>query len=262
MATHSGGLTDAPGRSEVRGLHRSFGESGGVLDGLDLEIARGRVRGAARPQRLRQEHAAARPGRARPRRRRHGRLDVPDERSRWSSRTPGCCPGSGSWTTSSLGLRGPGAADRGRAALAEVGLAGRETGLAARALGRRAAARRPRPLAGARARAPARRRAVRRARRTDPDPHARPAAPAVRGAPPGGAAGHPRRRRGDRAGRPGARARRRRHRGPTSASTCRPAGSQADPRFAALRASLLRAARCRGRPRAATRPVRPAEGAS
>ena len=37
-----------------------------VLDGLDLDIRRGRVRRPARPQRLRQVHAAAQPGRPRP----------------------------------------------------------------------------------------------------------------------------------------------------------------------------------------------------
>ena len=127
MATHSGGLTERRGRrSGSRDLHRSFSEAGGVLNGLDLEIAPRRVRRADRAA-----AAAARarccgrwPGStatSRARQRAGAR-----RRSRWSSRTPGCCRGGGSSTTSSSACAGRSAAERGRKALAEVGLAGRE----------------------------------------------------------------------------------------------------------------------------------------
>ena len=88
-------------------------------------------------------------------------------RSRWSSRTPGCCRGNGCWTTSSSACPGRRAAARPRGA--GRGRARRpRAGLAARAVRRRAAARRAGPVAGARAGAAAGRRAVRRAGRADP----------------------------------------------------------------------------------------------
>ena len=69
MASHAGELTTER-RCGSSDLHRSFNEAGGVLNGLDLEIAARRVRRPARPQRLGQEHPAAGPRRPRPRRRR------------------------------------------------------------------------------------------------------------------------------------------------------------------------------------------------
>ena len=120
-----------------------------------------------------------------------------------------------------LGLRGRDADERGRAALGRGRPRRPRARLAARAVRRRAAARRAGPLAGPRPAAAAGRRAVRRARRADPDPDARAAARAVRPAPAGGAAGHPRRRRGDRARRPGDRARRRRGRADVGSSSPR-----------------------------------------
>ena len=122
------------------------------------------------PQRLGQEHAAAGTGRSRPRRRSAPAGWKRPTTCPWCSRTRGCCRGSGCWTMSSLGLPAtPMPATRGKAALAEVGLAGRETAWPVRAVRRRAAARGAGPLAGARSGAAAGRRAVRRARRADPD---------------------------------------------------------------------------------------------
>ena len=145
-------------------------------------------------------------------------------------------PWRGCSTTSSSGCAAGTPRERGRAG-ARRGRPGRpREGLAARAVRRRAAAGRPGPLAGPRARAAAGRRAVRRARRADPDPDAHPAARAVRAAPAVGPAGHPRRRRGDRAGRPGRRAGRAAGSPSTDGSTCR----RPRPRRAATSALLRR----------------------
>ena len=51
---------------------------------------------------------------------------MPGATCRSSSRTPGCCPGGGCSTTSSSACAAATPRERGRAALAEVGLAGRE----------------------------------------------------------------------------------------------------------------------------------------
>ena len=105
MATHAGGLT-ATRAVRVRELVRGFGDADGP-GRTRPGHRRGRVRRAAGPQRLRQEHPAARPGRPRPRRRRaRASSSVPRARPRSSSRTPGCCRGSGSWTTSSSACAG------------------------------------------------------------------------------------------------------------------------------------------------------------
>ena len=180
MATHAGGLTDAPAVAGRATCTAASTRPGGVLNGLDLEIARGRVRRAAR--------AAAAAARARCCARSPG--STATSRARPASRVPDkvsvvfqdsrLLPWRRVLDNVDLGLRGrsrrrarPAGPGRGRARRPREGLA-------ARALRRRAAARRAGPLAGPRARAAAGRRAVRRARRADPDPDARAAAQAVR----------------------------------------------------------------------------------
>ena len=100
----------------------------------------------------RQEHAAAGARRARPRRRRHRPDRACPTRCRWSSRTPGCCRGSGSSTTSCSACAAGDARERGRRGARRGRPRRPREGLAARAVRRRAAARRAGPLAGPRAR--------------------------------------------------------------------------------------------------------------
>ena len=99
MATRTAGdLTAAPVLT-ARAVRRAFGADASCSTASTSTIARRRVRGPARRQRLRQEHPAARSSPAstatRPASRAPCTAPPP-----WSSRSTGCCPGSGSRTTS------------------------------------------------------------------------------------------------------------------------------------------------------------------
>ncbi len=124
MATHSRGLTDGPA-VEVRDLHRSFNKSGGVLNGLDLEIAAGEFvaligrSGSGKSTLLRALAGLDRDVAG------HGRLRVPDKVS-VVFQDSRLLPWRRVLDNVTFGLRGRSAADRGRQALAEVGLEGRE----------------------------------------------------------------------------------------------------------------------------------------
>ena len=67
-------------------------------ESIDLDIRPGEFVALLGPQRLRQVHAAAQPGRPRPGARRRGRRSTAARRS--PSRSRGCCPGAGCATTS------------------------------------------------------------------------------------------------------------------------------------------------------------------
>ncbi|AGL19033.1 ABC transporter ATP-binding protein [Actinoplanes sp. N902-109] len=124
MAPDPGQLTTTPAVS-VRNLHRSFSPAGGVLNGLDLEIAAGEFvaligrSGTGKSTLLRALAGLDRDVAG------HGRITVPDavsvvfQDSRllpWKRVLPNVI----------FGLRSADAVARGRAALAEVGLKGRE----------------------------------------------------------------------------------------------------------------------------------------
>ncbi|MEH1056904.1 ABC transporter ATP-binding protein [Micromonospora sp. CPCC 206171] len=123
MATHAGGLT-ATRTVRVQGLVRGFGDRA-VLDGLDLEIGAGDFvallgrSGSGKSTLLRA--LAGLDGDATV----SGLVDVP-ENSSVVFQDARLLPWQRVLDNVVLGLRGPDAHERGRAALAEVGLAGRE----------------------------------------------------------------------------------------------------------------------------------------
>ena len=155
----------------VRGLRRSFGARE-VLRGIDLEIGRHEFVALLGPERLGQEHDPAGAGRARSRAS-SGELYVPARRS-VVYQDPRLLPWARVLDNVVLGLDGLTRRCGVARALAEVGLRGHENdwpktlsgGEAQRVALARALVRRAGPAAA--------RRAVRSARRADPDPDARP----------------------------------------------------------------------------------------
>lgn len=97
MATDAGRLTTELA-VRVRDLHRSFNADGGVLNGLDLDIAAGEFvaligrSGTGKSTLLRALAGLDRDVAG------HGRITVPEQVS-VVFQDSGCCPGSGSWTT-------------------------------------------------------------------------------------------------------------------------------------------------------------------
>ncbi|MEO3781294.1 ABC transporter ATP-binding protein [Micromonospora sp. B11E3] len=125
MATHAGGLTAAPPRAvRVRGLSRGFGDRT-ILDGLDLEIAAGEFvallgrSGSGKSTLLRALAGLDRDVAG------GGLVEVP-QNSSVVFQDARLLPWQRVLANVVLGLPGPDADERGRAALAEVGLAGRE----------------------------------------------------------------------------------------------------------------------------------------
>jgi sulfonate transport system ATP-binding protein len=124
MAAHPGGLTTEPA-VRVRNLHRSFSKDGGVLNGLDLDIAPGEFvaligrSGTGKSTLLRALAGLDRDVAG------HGRVEVPDSVS-VVFQDSRLLPWKRVLDNVVFGLHGPGATERGRQALAEVGLAGRE----------------------------------------------------------------------------------------------------------------------------------------
>jgi sulfonate transport system ATP-binding protein len=131
MATDARGLTteSSPGAGEpavrVRALHRSFTRNGGVLDGLDLDIASGEFvaligrSGTGKSTLLRALAGLDRDVAG------HGRIAVPDAVS-VVFQDSRLLPWKRVLDNVVFGLRARDAVQRGRQALAEVGLAGRE----------------------------------------------------------------------------------------------------------------------------------------
>jgi sulfonate transport system ATP-binding protein len=136
MATDTRGLIELPrsvapeGRPvgaavSVRGLHRSFNENGGVLNGLDLDIASGEFvaligrSGTGKSTLLRALAGLDRDVAG------HGRIVVPDAVS-VVFQDSRLLPWKRILDNVVFGLRAGDANQRGRQALAEVGLAGRE----------------------------------------------------------------------------------------------------------------------------------------
>jgi sulfonate transport system ATP-binding protein len=131
MAADAGGLTEkAPDAADVsavrvRDLHRRFDEGGGVLHGLDLDIAPGEFvaligrSGTGKSTLLRALAGLDREVAG------HGRITVPDAVS-VVFQDSRLLPWKRILDNLIFGLRGDDAAERGRQALAEVGLAGRE----------------------------------------------------------------------------------------------------------------------------------------
>jgi len=109
----------------VRDLHRSFTSDGGVLNGLDLDIAAGEFvaligrSGTGKSTLLRALAGLDRDVAG------HGRITVPEQVS-VVFQDSRLLPWKRVLDNVIFGLRGPDARDRGRQALAEVGLAGRE----------------------------------------------------------------------------------------------------------------------------------------
>ena len=124
MATDARGLTVEPA-VRVRNLHRSFSKNGGVLNGLDLDIAAGEFvaligrSGTGKSTLLRALAGLDRDVTG------HGRIVVPDSVS-VVFQDSRLLPWKRILDNVVFGLRGPDADERGRQALAEVGLAGRE----------------------------------------------------------------------------------------------------------------------------------------
>jgi len=124
MATHAGQLTPRTA-VRVQNLHRSFSQAGGVLNGLDLDIAPGEFvaligrSGSGKSTLLRALAGLDRDVAG------HGSIDVPDRVS-VVFQDSRLLPWKRVLDNVIFGLRGPDARDRGRQALAEVGLAGRE----------------------------------------------------------------------------------------------------------------------------------------
>jgi sulfonate transport system ATP-binding protein len=122
MATDTRGLTAAV---RVRNLHRSFSENGGVLNGLDLEIAAGEFvaligrSGTGKSTLLRALAGLDRDVDG------YGQVTVPSAVS-VVFQDSRLLPWKRILDNVVLGLRTPDADERGRQALAEVGLAGRE----------------------------------------------------------------------------------------------------------------------------------------
>ncbi|WP_229069087.1 ABC transporter ATP-binding protein [Actinoplanes sp. DH11] len=124
MAAHAGGLTSTPA-VRVRDLHRSFSANGGVLNGLDLDIAAGEFvaligrSGTGKSTLLRALAGLDRDVKG------SGRIAVPDSVS-VVFQDSRLLPWKRILGNVTFGLRGGDADRRGRQALAEVGLAGRE----------------------------------------------------------------------------------------------------------------------------------------
>lgn len=123
MATHTGRLSNTA--VEVRGLHRSFNKAGGVLNGLDLDIPAGEFvallgrSGSGKSTLLRALAGLDRDVAG------HGTISVPDDVS-VVFQDSRLLPWKRVLDNVVLGLAGRDAATRGKEALAEVGLAGRE----------------------------------------------------------------------------------------------------------------------------------------
>jgi sulfonate transport system ATP-binding protein len=124
MATDTRGLTTEPA-VRIRNLHRSFTRNGGVLNGLDLDIAAGEFvaligrSGTGKSTLLRALAGLDRDVAG------HGRIVVPDSVS-VVFQDSRLLPWKRIGDNVVFGLRGPDAAVRARQALSEVGLAGRE----------------------------------------------------------------------------------------------------------------------------------------
>lgn len=125
MATHTGGLSPTDKAVEVRGLNRSFNKAGGVLNGLDLDIPAGEFvallgrSGSGKSTLLRALAGLDRDVVG------HGTISVPDDVS-VVFQDSRLLPWKRVLDNVVLGLGGRKAAARGREALAEVGLEGRE----------------------------------------------------------------------------------------------------------------------------------------
>jgi sulfonate transport system ATP-binding protein len=124
MATDTRGLTTEPA-VRIRNLHRSFSRDGGVLNGLDLDIAAGEFvaligrSGTGKSTLLRALAGLDRDVAG------HGRIVVPESVS-VVFQDSRLLPWKRILDNVVFGLRGADAAVRGRQALGEVGLAGRE----------------------------------------------------------------------------------------------------------------------------------------
>ncbi|GMA24803.1 aliphatic sulfonates import ATP-binding protein SsuB 2 [Luteimicrobium album] len=126
MATHPGGLTSTEAPAvRVRDLHRSFNRSGGVLEGLDLDVAPGEFvavlgrSGTGKSTLLRALAGLDRDVDG------YGEIEVPVAVS-VVFQDSRLLPWKRLLDNVTFGLRAPDADERGRRALAEVGLAGRE----------------------------------------------------------------------------------------------------------------------------------------
>jgi sulfonate transport system ATP-binding protein len=124
MATHTGGLSTGSSAVRVRDLHRSFNKAGGVLNGLDLDIARGEFvaligrSGSGKSTLLRAMAGLDRDVAG------HGSVRVPANVS-VVFQDSRLLPWRRVLDNVTFGMRGRAAAEKGRKALAEVGLEGR-----------------------------------------------------------------------------------------------------------------------------------------